>query len=180
MSLGLSCRRSFVILGLVPDNPCWEVLNNRGSDAVCKFHLPAGIMIANHLGSYLLPQPANVKGSWTNIGNGVIACKSMSLNFFDTTLIPRDCVLGKRTTLAQCRGKWHMEEFCEDLTNLDEFEGPLQQPELVEGVITLACDNADLVPLELGFELAASDAQAPSGPQVPHLGRASRSARCKP
>ena len=31
--------------------------------------------------------------------------------------------------------------------DLDDLEGPLQQPEQVEGMITLAYDNADLVPL---------------------------------
>ena len=127
--------------------------------------LAGHLRVVNFPEVYLLPVLENLRGSWTNIGNGVIACKSMSLNFLDTTLIPRDSVFWKRTTLVQRKGKWHMEEFCEDLMDLDDFEGPLQLPEQVEGMITLAYDNADLVPLQLGFELVNSS-QHPSG-QVP-------------
>ena len=37
---------------------------------------------------YLLSTLESLRGSWANVGNGVIACKSMTVTFVDTTLVP--------------------------------------------------------------------------------------------
>ena len=103
------------------------------------------------------------RGSWSNLGNGVIGCKAMSLTFVDTTLVPVQSIRWYRTTLVQRHSRWYLAEFAEDISRLEALDAPLERPEEVEGVITLSYDNPDIVPVDLGFELVAADPRVPSG-----------------
>ena len=69
--------------------------------------LAGHLRVVNFPEVYLLPVLENLRGSWTNIGNGVIACKSMSLLFLDTTLIPRDSVSGSALQWCSARQVAH-------------------------------------------------------------------------
>ena len=115
---------------------------------------------------YLLPKLESLRGSWTNVGNGVIACKSMAVTFVDTTLVPVPFIRWYRTTLVQRQNKWYLTEFAEDISGLETLDALLERPDEIEAVITMSYNDPDLVPAQLGFELVAADPHAPSG-QVP-------------
>ena len=112
---------------------------------------------------YLLPKLECLRGPWTNVGNGVVACKSMAVTFVDTTLVhslvPRNpCSAPQQVVLVT--------EFAEDISGLETLDAPWERPDEIEGVITMSYSNLDLVPAELGFEMVATDPRVPSG-QVP-------------
>ena len=115
---------------------------------------------------YLLPKLESLRGSWANVGNGVIACKSMTVTFVDTTLVPVPFIRWCRTTLVQRQNKWYLTEFAEDISGLETLDAPLERPDEIEAVITMSYNDPDLVPAQLGFEMVAADPHVPSG-QVP-------------
>ena len=124
----------------------------------------AGHMRAvNALEVYLLPKLEGLRGSWTNVGQGVLACKAMSQTFVDTTLVPVSSVRWYRTTLVQRQNKWYLAEFAEDISRLEALDAPLERPEEIEAVITMSYDDPDLVPAALGFEMVSADSLVPSG-----------------
>ena len=125
--------------------------------------LAGHLRVVNSPEVYLLPALENLRGSWSNLENGVIGCKAMSLTFVDTTLVPVQSIRWYRTTLVQRRSRWYLAEFAEDISRLEALDAPLERPEEVEGVITLSYDNPDIVPVDLGFELVAADPRVPSG-----------------
>ena len=126
-------------------------------------------MLAGHMRAvnapevYLLPKLECLRGSWSNLGKGVVACKAMSQAFVDTTLVPAPSIRWYRTTLVQRQNRWYLAEFAEDISRLEVLDAPLERPDEIEGVITMSYDDPDLIPVDLGFELVGADPHVPAG-----------------
>ena len=62
------------------------------------------------------PSLANLGRGWVRLSEDVIAVRSTSLHYVDTTLAPSDALLWLRTTLVRFSdGTWQVEEFCQNI-----------------------------------------------------------------
>ena len=104
----------------------------------------------------LHPKLKALRGTWSDIGFGAVACKSMSTSYVDTTMIPRSSMFWMRTTLVCRSGKWVLEEYAEDLRDIGgDLTAKFDRAQEIEAVITVAHD-AKLTPEQLGFSFQFS------------------------
>ena len=80
-------------------------------------------------------------------------------------MIPLSELLWKRTTLVCRGGVWELVEFAEDIAGMSDRTALFDEADSVEQVITVAHDQGDLPPAEMGFEVP--DPQ-PSAPPAEH------------
>ena len=99
-------------------------------------------------------------GSLVQVGEAVYARCGFSANYINTTLLPLQSLLWRRTTLVKRVGQgWDLIEFCEDISKLDDYEAGLPNPQNIELVMTIAHDH-EVSPEELGFEFDAEPGEA--------------------
>ena len=99
------------------------------------------------------PSLTNLGRGWNRLDENVLALHSQSLQHVDTTYAPADSLLWHRTTLVKLSdGSWHVEEFCQKISELPSRTTPLSITKNVTDVITLA--HTFVVPPEvLGFSV---------------------------
>ena len=90
-----------------------------------------------------------LREGWQEISPTLWALLRFSRTFIDTTTVPSQTVLWRRTTLVRQGGEWSLAEFGEDIR---EKSGNMTEdlPGDPEQIITLAHDD-HLSPQELGF-----------------------------
>ena len=105
---------------------------------------------------------------WTQLGPKCYGILSFDGTRVDTTLVPSDRMLWKRTTLVRRNGEWNIDEYCEDVANMIDRSEPFEDAGSVEQVITLAHET-HASPNELcfddGFESSAVAPVAPDDQQ---------------
>ena len=113
----------------------------------------------------LQPALLRLKAGWHRLASRVYAMKCFSKKHIDTTMIPLSELLWKRTTLVCRGGVWELVEFAEDIAGMSDRTALFDEADSVEQVITVAHDQGDLPPAEMGFEVP--DPQ-PSAPPAEH------------
>ena len=96
---------------------------------------------------------------WNKINPQVYALTTRRAKFVDTTICPAEEMMWLRTTLVFRDGQgWELLEFSEPVSDMDDMEGDIYDPESVVEVLTLA--HVHSVPSEeLGFRIAEDDSR---------------------
>ena len=96
---------------------------------------------------------------WNRINPQVYALTTRRAKFVDTTLRPAEEMMWLRTTLVFRNGQgWELLEFSEPVSDMDDMEGDIYDPESVVEVLTLA--HVHSVPSEeLGFRIIEDDSR---------------------
>ena len=96
---------------------------------------------------------------WNRINPHVYALTTRRAKFVDTTLCPAEEMMWLRTTLVFRNGQgWELLEFSEPVSDMDDMEGDIYDPESVVEVLTLA--HVHSVPSEeLGFRITEDDSR---------------------
>jgi hypothetical protein len=96
---------------------------------------------------------------WNRINPQVYALTTRRAKFVDTTLCPAEEMMWLRTTLVFRNGQgWELLEFSEPVSDMDDMEGDIYDPESVVEVLTLA--HVHSVPSEeLGFRIIEDDSR---------------------
>ena len=99
----------------------------------------------------------NVGRRWEKIGPELWAMLSYGGRFVDTTLIPADQLMWRRTTLLKVNGSWELVELSEQISTMEDrckwFDTDVQ----AEAILTLGHTNV-MSPEALGFRLEAPHA----------------------
>ena len=106
---------------------------------------------------HLEPVLRRLLPGWNRINPQLFVLRTRRPNFVDTTVCPSTEMMWLRTTLVFRDGRgWELLEFSEPVSELEELEGAIYDPESVLEVMTLA--HAHCVPSEdLGFRLIEGD-----------------------
>jgi len=76
---------------------------------------------------------------WNRINPQLFVLRTRRPNFVDTTVCPSTEMMRLRTTSVFCDGRgWELLEFSEPVSELEELEGAIYDPESVLEVVTLA------------------------------------------
>ena len=106
---------------------------------------------------HLEPVLRRLLPGWNRINPQLFVLRTRRPNFIDTTVCPSTEMMWLRTTLVFRDGRgWELLEFSEPVSEMEELEGAIYDPESVLEVLTLA--HAHCVPSEdLGFRLIEGD-----------------------
>ena len=106
---------------------------------------------------HLEPVLRRLLPGWNRINPQLFVLRTRRPNFVDATVCPSTEMMWLRTTLVFRDGRgWELLEFSEPVSELEELEGAIYDPESVLEVMTLA--HAHCVPSEdLGFRLIEGD-----------------------
>jgi len=93
-----------------------------------------------HVMALALSEPlASLGRGWIQLSENVYALRSISPQHVDTTFCVSDALLWLRTTLVKYDdGTWHLDEFCENISEMDSRVSPIESAKKVVEVITIA------------------------------------------
>ena len=105
---------------------------------------------------------------WNKISPQLYAITTRRARFVDTTVCPSTELMWLRTTLVCRNGQgWELLENCEPISELDDMEGEIYDPERILEVLTLA--HVHCVPSEeLGFRIIEGDGRPIFDDDVQH------------
>ena len=105
---------------------------------------------------------------WNKINPQLYALTTRRARFVDTTVCPPTEMMWLRTTLVFRNGQgWELLEYCEPISELDDMEGEIYDPERILEVLTLA--HVHCVPSEeLGFRIIEGDGRPIFDDDVQH------------
>ena len=131
-----------------------------------------------HVRALALSEPLSSLGrGWIQLSENVYALRSISPQHVDTTFCVSDALLWLRTTLFKHDDDtWHLDEFCENISEMDSGGSPIESAKKVVEVITIAhtefvppealgfsvYDDAVVPALSSSFRASASSSSAPS------------------
>ena len=131
-----------------------------------------------HVRALALSEPLSSLGrGWIQLSENVYALRSISPQHVDTTFCVSDALLWLRTTLVKHDDDtWHLDEFCENISEMDSRVSPIESAKKVVEVITIAhtefvppealgfsvYDDAFVPALSSSFRASASSSSAPS------------------
>ena len=131
-----------------------------------------------HVRALALSEPLSSLGrGWIRLSENVYALRSISPQHVDTTFCVSDALLWLRTTLVKHDDDtWHLDEFCENISEMDSRVSPIESAKKVGEVITIAhtefvppealgfsvYDDAVVPALSSSFRASASSSSAPS------------------
>ena len=107
-----------------------------------------------HVRPLALSEPLSSLGrGWIQLSENFYALRSISPQHVDTTFCVSDALLWLRTTLVKHDDDtWHLDEFCENISEMDSRVSPIESAKKVVEVITIA--HTEFVPPEaLGFSV---------------------------